>query len=386
MSATFTDLQKVRRPIADANGLSNAHYIDPAVFEEEKHAVLGANWAGLSVAAAVPEPGDAIPMEFLGQPLLLIRDRAGQVRVFLNICRHRGMILVEKPGKIEGAIRCPYHSWCYSSDGRLVSTPHVGGPGYNTHEGIDRSTLGLVEVRSHIWRDVVFINLSGTAAPFEEAMANVIARWAEFDKPLYHGGAESAFQLEVNCNWKLAVENYCESYHLPWVHPGLNSYSRLEDHYHIEEPGRFSGQGTLVYRQLQGEDGAVFPDFDGLSDKWDTAAEYIAAFPNVLFGVHRDHAYAIILVPEGLDRTVEHVHIYYATPDTDEALRAKNAQLWKGVFVEDVFVVEGMQRGRHADGFDGGRFSPAMDGPTHLFHDWVAGQIEAYRDLPRAAE
>lgn len=386
MSAVLTDLENVRRPIETAHGLSNAHYIDATVFEEEKHAVLGANWAGLSVAAAVPEPGDAIPMQFLGQPLLLLRDRKDHVRVFLNICRHRGMILVDAPGKIEGAIRCPYHSWCYSTEGRLVSTPHVGGPGHNTHAGLDRSTLGLVEVRSHIWRDVVFINLSGTAPPFEEAMADVIARWAEFDKPMYHGGPESAFELTVNCNWKLAVENYCESYHLPWVHPGLNSYSRLEDHYHIEAKGRFSGQGTLVYRQLQGEDGTVFPDFPGLSNKWDEAAEYISAFPNVLFGVHRDHAYAIILVPEAIDKTTEYVYIYYAQPDTDAALRVKNAELWKGVFVEDVFVVEGMQRGRHAEGFDGGRFSPVMDGPTHLFHDWVASQIQSHRALKNAAE
>ncbi len=386
MSATVTDLQNVRRPIEEANGLSNAHYIDPAIFDEEKHAVLGANWAGSAVAVSVPEIGDAVPLEFLGQPLLLIRDRQDQVRVFLNTCRHRGMILVEKPGKIEGAIRCPYHSWCYSTDGRLVSTPHVGGPGQNTHEGIDRATLGLIEVRSHIWRDVVFVNLSGTAAPFEEAMADVIARWAEFDQPVFHGGPESSFQLEVNCNWKLAVENYCESYHLPWVHPGLNSYSRLEDHYHIEAKGQYSGQGTLVYRQLKGDGDTTFPDFTDLSTKWDEAAEYIAVYPNVLMGVHRDHAFAIILVPDGPERTVEHIHLYYAQPDTDEALRVSNAELWKGVFVEDVFVVEGMQRGRHAEGFDGGRFSPAMDGPTHLFHHWVASQVEAARDQPRAAE
>jgi phenylpropionate dioxygenase-like ring-hydroxylating dioxygenase large terminal subunit len=227
--------------------------------------------------------------------------------------------------------------------------------------------------------DVIFVNISGKAAPFVEANADLIARWAEFDKPLYHGGADSRFQLEVNCNWKLAVENYCESYHLPWVHPGLNSYSRLEDHYHIEEPGKFSGQGTLVYRQLTGEDGTTFPDFANISDKWDTAAEYITAFPNVLLGVHRDHTFAIVLVPQGPERTVEHIHLYYAQPETDAALRQRNTAQWKEVFAEDVFVVEGMQRGRHAVTFDGGRFSPAMDGPTHLFHRWVATQVEAGR-------
>ena len=373
------DLSEVRQPIERAHGLPNAHYTDPSVHAEETEALLLNEWAGLAVTADVPEPGDAVPMEFMGIPLLLIRDREGQVRVFQNICRHRGMILVEEPRKIEGAIRCPYHSWCYSTQGRLVLTPHVGGPGQNSHEGIKRDELGLIEVRSHIWREVVWINVSGDAPAFEEANAKLMERWAEFEKPLYHGGEDSHFRLDVNCNWKLAVENYCESYHLPWVHPGLNSYSRLEDHYHIEEPGLFSGQGTLVYRQLAGGNGEVFPDFDGLSNRWNTAAEYIAVFPNVLLGVHRDHAFAIILRPEAQDRTSEHIHLFYAAPQIDPALRQKNTEQWKLVFEEDVFVVEGMQRGRAAPGFDGGRFSPVMDGPTHLFHDWVAQRLQAHR-------
>ena len=379
-----TTLSDVRKPIEQANGLPNAHYIDPAVFAEENQALLADGWAGLAATADVPESGDAVPMTFLGMPLLLLRGADGVVRVFQNICRHRGMILVDEPRKIEGAIRCPYHSWCYSTQGKLVATPHVGGPGFNTHDNIDRNKLGLIEVRSHIWREIVWVNISGTADEFEEVHANLIARWAEFDKPLFHGGADSRFQLTVNCNWKLAVENYCESYHLPWVHPGLNTYSRLEDHYHIQEPGQFSGQGTWVYRQLQGDAGQTFADFDDLSEKWDTAAEYISVFPNVLLGVHRDHAFAIILVPEAQDRTVEHVHLLYANEDSDSGLRAKNTAQWKEVFEEDIFVVEGMQRGRQAPGFDGGRFSPVMDGPTHLFHDWVAAQMVRHRGLQAA--
>lgn len=135
----------------------------------------------------------------------------------------------------------------------------------------------------------------------------------------------------------------------------------------------------MVYRQIKGQGEEVFPDFDDLSDTWKTAAEYIAVFPNVLLGVHRDHTFAIILQPDGPARTLEHVHLYYAEPNTSEDLRARNAAQWKTVFAEDVFVVEGMQRGRSAPGFDGGRFSPAMDGPTYVFHDWVAGRIDASR-------
>ena len=375
---THSDLSNVRQPIETANGLPNAHYTDHARFEDEKQAVLFSSWAGLAVAADVPEPGDAVPHTFLGMPLLLIRDKDGVVRVFFNTCRHRGMILVDTPRKIEGAIRCPYHSWCYSTKGRLVTTPHVGGPGQNTHEAIDRDTLGLIEVRSHIWRDVVFINVSGDAPDFEVVHADLLKRWSEVERPVFHGGPDSRFTLAVKSNWKLPVENYCESYHLPWVHPGLNSYSRLEDHYNIAEAGQYSGQGTLVYRQLAGENGEVFPDFDGLSSQWDEGAEYVAVYPNVLLGAQRDHAFAIILEPIDTENTVEHIHLYYAIPDTSAPLRKRNTAQWKEVFEEDVFVVEGMQRGRHAVGFDGGRFSPAMDGPTHCFHDWVATQIDTF--------
>src|SRR6056297_222349 len=368
MTQTVTDLSNVRADVSRANGLPNAHYIDPTIYDEEKQALLFSQWAGLAVAADVPEPGDAVPLDFVGLPLLLIRDKDGDVRVFQNICRHRGMILVEEPRKIEGAIRCPYHSWCYSTKGALVSTPHVGGPGHNTHESIRRDELGLNEVRSHIWRDVVWINVSGDAAPFDEAMSDLIARWSEFDLPLYHGGHDSRFELEVRTNWKLAIENYCKSYHLPWVHPGLNSYSKLEDHYHIEKPGEYSGQGTMVYRQLTNENGERFPDFEDVGAKWN------------------EQAFAIIPEPKGPERTVEHIHLYYAVPRSDEGLRMRNTQLWKTVFEEDIFVVEGMQKGRHATHFDGGRFSPVMDSPTHCFHDWVAGKVEAHRAMKQAAE
>lgn len=382
----LTDLSHVKEPLGTANGLPNAHYIDPTVFAEERDALIFSQWAGLAVGADVPEAGDAKPITFMGMPLLLLRDRNDQVRVFQNTCRHRGMILVEEARKIEGAIRCPYHSWCYSTEGKLVSTPHVGGPGQNTHPDVDRSTLGLTEIRSHLWRDVVWVNVDGQAPEFETAMKPVMDRWAEFERPLYHGGEDSKFTLSVKSNWKLAVENYCESYHLPWVHPGLNSYSRLEDHYNIEEYGAYSGQGTLVYRQLEGQNGAKFSDFDDLDKKWDTAAEYLSVYPNVLLGMHRDHAFAIVLVPKGPEQTEENIHLYYATPETDAELRALNTQQWKIVFEEDIFVVEGMQRGRHGINFDGGRFSPAMDGPTHCFHDWVAGKVMERRSLANAAE
>jgi len=378
-----TMLDAVTGPIETARGLPNPFYTDAGVFEEERRKVFAATWAGLGFAKDVPEPGDARPVSFCGSELIVVRGKDNEVRVFLNACRHRGMILLEEPRKIEGAIRCPYHSWCYSLKGELKATPHVGGPGQNSHPDMKRENLGLIEIRSRVWRDVIFVNMDGKAAPFEQHAATLLSRWAELERPNYHGGADSSFKLEVRTNWKLAVENYCESYHLPWIHPGLNSYSRLEDHYDIVEPREFSGQGTVVYNPDLGGDGRVFANFDGLSEKWDTGAEYVSFFPNVLFGVHRDHSFAILLEPVGPQETVEHIELYYAseamTGDDYADLRVKNAAMWKEIFIEDIGVVEGMQKGRRGDLFDGGKFSPAMDAPTHCFHDWVARKFAASR-------
>ncbi len=380
---TPDSLDTVTRPIESARGLPNAHYTSTAVFEEERDALLFKNWSGIGIAADVPEPGDVMPMDFAGMPLLLVRGLDGNVKVFQNTCRHRGMILVEKKGNLRGTIRCPYHSWCYNLDGSLRATPHVGGPGRNIDSSVKRGELGLFEVRSRIWRDVVFVNVSGDAPEFEDYAARLLSRWREHEQPLFHGGSSSGFAFDVACNWKLAVENYCESYHLPWIHPGLNSYSRLEDHYHIEEPGHYAGQGTMVYRQLEGEHGERFPDFAGLSTFWDRGAEYIVLFPNVMLAAQRDHGYAILLLPQGPGRTIERNEIYYSfdpagRPDL-KALVDRNARQWRGVLEEDLFVVEGMQKGRHGIHFDGGKFAPKMDGPTHVFHRWAAEQVKRHR-------
>jgi len=377
------DLISVLKPIEQANGLPNACYVDENMHAKEADAIFKQGWAAIGFGCDVPKPGCVYPVELLGIPLLMVRTKNNEVHVFENVCRHRGMILVEEPAQLNGPITCPYHAWSYDLEGQLKATPHVGGPNIHKDETVICEDLSLNRVKSALWRDVVFINLSGIAPEFAEIARPLRERWAEFETDIYSGGADSMFTLEVDCNWKLAVENYCEAYHLPFIHPGLNSYSRLEDHYNILDEQSYAGQGSYVFKPQLDENGRSFPVFAGLSTKWDTAAEYCAFFPNVLFGVHKDHCYAILLIPNGQGKTEERVSIYYAdkaalAPEYAE-MRATNTRLWKGIFIEDIGVVEGMQRGRYAPSYDGGKFSPKMDTPTHHFHKWVAGRMQAAR-------
>ena len=376
------ELRNVLSPIESANGLPNACYTSDEMYRHEQDTLFRDSWAAIGFGKDISAPGMVRPVTFLGIPMLLVRTREGDINVFQNVCRHRGMILVDTPRQLRGPITCPYHAWSYDLDGTLKRTPHVGGPGIDTLDSVQHCNYPLISVRAHVWRDIIFVNVGGAAPDFESYADSLVARWREFDQPVFHGGTDSSISFTLECNWKLAVENYCEAYHLPFVHPALNTYSRLEDHYNIiEDDGGFAGQGTTVYQPQITAGGQRFPRFSALSEKWNKGAEYVALFPNVLLGAHNDHAFAILLTPHGPGRTSEQVEIYYAdeaacTDDYAE-MRRTNAAMWQTVFAEDIGVVEGMQRGRSASGYDGGKFSAVMDTPTHHFHKWVANALSA---------
>ena len=376
-------LSDVIQPIESARGLPNEHYVCPQMFAREREALFFKNWSAIAFESDVAKPGDAFPVEFLGIPLLVVRAKNGDLNIFQNTCRHRGMILVDEPTNLKGPIRCPYHSWCYDHGGDLIRTPYVGGVKKDTHEAVRPEELGLFKIRSHVWHGVIFVNISADAKDFKVEHANLLDRWAEFKQPFYSAGKFSQFEMTLNSNWKLAIENFCESYHLPWVHPELNQISPIDVHYPIDSSEGYSGQGSFNYNQLVGEDGRKFVDFKALSKTWDKQAEYVSFFPNVLMGVHRDHAYATILVPLGPEKTLERGSLFYANSNIDDvawqSLVKENTRIWEDVFSEDVKVVEGMQKGRHGVFFDGGKFSPEMDGPTHVFHKWVARQMQSLK-------
>ena len=377
------ELDAINAPTGNAHGLPNRCYTSADGARAERDSVLGTSWTAVGFTSELA-PGHALPFDLMGLPLMRVRDPGGATRVFHNVCRHRGHRLITEPCPIKGAIRCPYHSWTYGFDGALRGTPHIGGHGIHEVDGFDKSRRGLFEVRSAIWLDVVFVNLSGTTTAFAEHIEPLVRRWESF---VGRGGLdalrpedEERLELEICCNWKLAVENYCESYHLPWVHPGLNSYSNIQDHYNIVADGWGAGQGTRVFNFTE-RAGIRLPRFERWPQDQLKIAEYIALFPNLLLGLQNDHLFALVIKPQAPDRTIETIQLYYvgdaAVGDENAAARRTMREGWREVFVEDVSVCEGMQQGRASPAFDGGAFSPVLDVPTHVFHRWVAQRLPA---------
>lgn len=382
---SIAQIENILSPITESSGMPNEAYLSQEYFQFERDNVFAKTWACVGFASDLPKNAYVKPVDFMGMPLVMMRNREGEVQVFHNVCSHRGMQLVHEEGSIEGVIRCPYHSWSYDLNGNLKGTPHIGGIGQHKDERFKCEKHGLKALRSAIWMDLVFINISGDAPAFEDHIAPLVKRWVAFlgtnDLDLIRvAKTGSVFELPVESNWKLTVENFCEAYHLPWVHPALNTYSKLEDHYNIMFEDRFSGQGSYKYN-LSATAGTHLPKFPSWPEDQLRHAEYVAVFPNVLLGIQADHAFAMMIDPIAPEKTIEKLRLYYVgdeslSPEYD-ACREATLQSWKVVFKEDVFAVENMQKGRHSPGFTGGVFSPEMDFPTYFFQQWLANQTKA---------
>ena len=378
-------LDVVNNSIEKAHGLPNECYTSKDYTLIERKKLFEDKWIVAGVASSIPEIGDVKPIDILGMPILILRNKQNEIKVFHNVCSHRGVKLVSKSGKINSLIRCPYHSWSYSLDGELKATPHIGGMNKHSADGFDKSKNNLKEIRSYIWLDLIMININQNEMSFEEYIKPLSDRWEKFwpikDRELIHHSNDFGyFKLNAKCNWKFAIENYCESYHLPWVHPGLNSYSKIEDHYHIQGlPNRFAGQGTVVYNpQFKGKE--KLPSFPNWPKDKENIAEYVALFPNVMLGIHKDHYYAYWLEPINYEFTLEHMELYYVGEQAAQAnkfksLRKQNHKQWEDIQREDVDIIQGMQTGRNSPSYNGGNFSPVMDNPTHHFHKWVAQNL-----------
>ena len=375
------DAEMFRQPLESLTGLPNMAYNSSAFAEFERDQVLSRTWFCIANLAQLGEDAWVHPVDIQGLPLLVARDKDQQVRVFHNVCSHRGMKLVEQPVPIKRLITCRYHGWCYSAAGELKATPHINGEGVHSDDSFNTALHGLKEVRSQLFAGMILVNIDGHAPDFDTFIKPVTSHWHEFDFDAYaHGGSDSFWEIELQGNWKFAQENHVDGYHLPFVHPDLNSYSPLRDHRPLLIEGSASGQVSLGQHHAGAIGDARLPYNPGLSQPFqDGRAEFLSIFPNIMMGVHADHVWTVHLIPLSESRTFERMDLYYfgdgATHPEYKDLRRKNRDRMLEIFEEDRDMIEGMQRGRQSPAFNGGALSPGMDQPAHCFNRIVAKAV-----------
>lgn len=344
------------------------------IFSAERKAIFLDGWMCVSASDDVRSPGSIYPVHAAGQDILIARDKAGTLRAFFNHCSHRGAVLADRPRRNCAKIVCPYHSWTYDLDGGLYRMPHVGGAGLHEVAGLDRSQLGLRAIPVHEWAGLVFVNISGKGPGFDDFIAPMRERLADYDLSLLRVSGEAG--TTVNANWKVVVENFVESYHLPWIHQAMNRHNPMEDHYQILGGDVYIGQGLLGL-VFQDEGANVFPRFPNLTVEQMTTGESHYLFSNVFFGVMVEMAYAVILFPEGLGQTRERVLVMV---NGDEAATAPQFQSERDVLLErivsvnseDIGITESVQRGRSSLAFAGGQMSPVHEITSRQFQQAYA--------------
>ncbi|MBV9583581.1 MAG: Rieske 2Fe-2S domain-containing protein, partial [Alphaproteobacteria bacterium] len=123
--------------------ISREIFVNETIYQEELERVFARAWLFVGHESQIPHPGDFAVAGMGEESVILCRDRAGEVHVFLNSCRHRGMKVCRYDEGNTAVFTCPYHGWSYSTDGRLVGVPFFREA---YHSQLDRSQWGLVEV------------------------------------------------------------------------------------------------------------------------------------------------------------------------------------------------------------------------------------------------
>jgi len=364
MNVSYKDgLTEFMQASTPARGLPASAYRLTEVWDAECRTVLRNNWVCVGFAHELGSNGDAVPVSVAGQPLLLVRNQKGKIKAFNNVCRHRCLTLVEAPKNVGKLIRCPYHAWAYDLDGQLRASPHFGGTNKNNTQGFDPRANGLVPVRSHVWHDWIFVNLSGDAPAFEDYAAPLIRRLEGIDFDTVQPIGTLDFGT-VDTNWKLIMENFIEPYHVQFVH-STTTDQPLQDHYTIID-GNCLGSGVDLKQEI------------GTASSLGVTSTYLTLFPNFIIGIYAPNQLGAYLnTPAGPGKMAQKRVLYTTDGQSLSQADIKGLkQLWWDVHKEDHEMVERMYTGRSSDvAASGGVLSPVWEDSVRAFQEHIASDL-----------
>ncbi len=356
--------------------LPRAQYVDHATWLDERDAVLFGEWfcVGRLRDLGLDEPGRLAVVDVVGESVLVTSDEAGALHAAYNVCRHRGsqVVPVAEPGETvtcaAQALRCPYHSWTYGLDGRLLKAPHA--------DLDDPAAFSLTGVGADSWGGFVFVHLTpGRAEPLADSVERL-------DSTLGNYGLDSlvtgrTMTYEVAANYKVLLENYNECYHCGPVHPEL---SRLVPSFagggsaldwdegipHRDGAWTFTMTGTTTRAALP-----------GLTEAERTRHKGDLTYPNLMVSASADHVASFTLSPRAADRTTVRCDLLFASDEVASAGfdPADAADLWDLVNRQDWAICESVQRGMTSRGYRGGWFAPMEDDSLDI-RRWLLPRLD----------
>lgn len=398
-------------PLARARTLPAQAYTSEDFFEWETARLLRGGWQCLAHVSQIPAPGDFLNLDLLGEPLIVVHDKSGGVRVLSRVCPHRAMDIMPagfgydghgpaeaRPGAPDcGHTRvflCPYHAWTFELDGGLKACPEM-----HRAEEFARDDFRLKTFRSEVWQGFVFVNLDGRAPPLADGLSAMEKDVAAFG--LDRLQLVVAREWVCPFNWKVLVENFMESYHHLGIHhrtlqpmmPARDTWTEEERRHYIRAHLPYRESVREAWREFvaQGDFSDELPPLPGLSDAQKSEWGLFLVPPSFLLATAPDRVIWYRLEPLGADRlrlvTTVLVPSAVVARENFTRLRERAAAQLTEFHLEDMEVCTAVQRGLYATGWQPGRLSH-LEMPVWLFHRYLAARIRGVwptDDRPAAA-
>jgi glycine betaine catabolism A len=356
MASTF--VHSTRIPTDGAKTLPREYYASAEIYAAEIQRIFWRRWLCVGRADEITNSGDYVVRQLGDAGVVVLRDKANQVRAFHNTCRHRGTRLCEATaGNLGERIVCPYHAWTYALDGRLI-----GAPSTADIVGFDKANYPLHAVQVAEWEGFVFMSLAPDAEPFANAYAPLIGKFGRFNLPALVTARR--IEYDVQANWKLLFQNYSECYHCSPVHPALVKLSPATSGENDLFDGPFLG-GFMTINEAAGSmtmsgRACGVPVSSQLDEDDRQRVYYYSLFPNMLLSLHPDYVMFHTLWPAGTSRTrimcgwmFHEDTLQNPAFDPDDGVK-----FWDMTNRQDWHICEESQRGVLSPAYQPGPYSP----------------------------
>lgn len=346
-------------------------YTEPQWADAEVRAIFARTWQWICHVEKLAQPGSYLSATVAGMPVVVVRDRQGELRAFYNVCKHRAHELVSGSGTTRNLV-CPYHAWTYDLTGRLKAARRA-----NRMEDFDTSSICLDSIGVEEFGGFVYVNLDPTAAPLAEQAGDLAAeidRWAPDVASLT---LAKRLSYTFRSNWKNVVDNFLECYHCHIAHPEFVD---------LVDMGTYDVKTHGIWSSHFAEAGKAANTAYDVADATVTQHAVWWLWPNtcLLRYPGRGNFMVLQILPDGPDRTLETWDFYLETAEPNAAELEAVRYVDEVLQVQDIALVESVQRGMSTPAFDQGRivFDPAGGGLSehgvHHFHGLV---LDAYRSL-----
>lgn len=351
-----------------ALSLRKEAYVDAEWFAVDRAGILAKSWQWVCHVEKLRTPGSYVATRIAGHPIAVVRDREGILRAFYNVCKHRAHELLSGEGETT-RIMCPYHAWVYKLDGQLVRAPET-----EHLEEFSPRDIRLDSVQVEEFAGFVFVNLDPQAASLADQSGNLeteIRHWAPDIDKLTFG---KRLSYDIKSNWKNVVDNFLECYHCPTAHKDFCDLVDM-DTYKVTTYGIYSSHMADA-----GQNANSAYDVSNATVKthavwWLWPTTCLMRYPG------RSSMIVLNIIPVGPDRTLETYDFFLETPEPDPMELDAMRYLDEVLQVEDINLVESVQRGMETPAFTQGRIvsDPSGSGKSeHAVHHFHGLVLDAY--------